>query len=195
MLGQGILFELQRPVFVSGGDQVQGGGVVDRRLWSIAGMLLGCLALSLCDNSLALAGATGDSKPAQQHSVKAPQFDIASLRDPFSSYLERAAEQGKAKLAVQQQRLSNRKREPLEQFDLSTLKLVAIFKMGGERVAMVEDATSKGYVVRQGNYMGKHNGKVTRLNADSLVLVEEVLDPAGEIVKRPVTLTLNEVNP
>ena len=131
---------------------------------------------------------------AMQHAIKAPVVDIANLRDPFSSYLARVAAQGKAALAEKQQRLNNRKRETLENFDLASLKLVAIFQMGGERVAMVEDGTAKGYIVRRGNYMGKHNGKIEKITDDTLFLTEQVLDPAGDIVNRQVTLTLNEVN-
>ena len=131
---------------------------------------------------------------AMQHTAKGPDIDFENLRDPFRSYLTVVAERGQALLKERLSSISNRKREPLEDFDLTTLKLVAIYKMGEDRVAMVEDATGKGYLVRRGNYMGRNNGHVEKIDNDTIYLVEQVLNPAGEVTDRQVTLTLKEVN-
>jgi len=131
---------------------------------------------------------------AMRHMAKGPNVDIASLRDPFQSYLALVASRGRQVLAERQARLANRQREPLEDFDLTTLRLVAIMKMGQQRVAMVEDPQGKGHIVRRGNYMGKNNGRVEKITDDSVFLVEQVVNPAGDIVDRQVTLTLREVN-
>ncbi len=131
---------------------------------------------------------------AFRHMVKAPELDIANIRDPFASYLVLLEQRGRQALAERQSRLAKRMREPLEEFDLSTLKLVAIFKKGKDRVAMIQDSTGKGYIVRRGNYMGKNNGRIEKITDDTVYLVEQVLNPAGEITDRQVTLTLREVN-
>lgn len=131
---------------------------------------------------------------AMKHLVKGPDVDIESLRDPFASYLALVASRGRQTLAERQSRLANRDREILETFDLTTLKLVATMRMGENRVAMVEDRTGKGYIVRRGNYMGKNNGRVEKITDNSLYLVEQIVNPAGDIVDRQVTLTLKEVN-
>ncbi len=128
------------------------------------------------------------------HRIKAPQVDIASLRDPFESYLaviERNNRMKKEKIRV---RNSQRTREPLENFDLAALKLVAIMKMGKSHVAMVEDSEGKGYVIRKGSYLGRDSGRVVSISDKNVLIVEAVLSPAGEAVKRKATLTLNEVN-
>ncbi len=140
------------------------------------------------------AEASEEIPEAMRHMVKGPDVDIESLRDPFQSYLALVASRGRQVLAERQARLANRQREPLEDFDLSTLKLVAIMKMGQQRVAMVEDPEGKGHIVRRGNYMGKNNGRVEKITDDSVYLVEQVVNPAGDIVDRQVTLTLKEVN-
>jgi type IV pilus assembly protein PilP len=131
---------------------------------------------------------------AMQHMVKAPEIDFVNLRDPFASYLALVAQRGRAILDDQRRRLESRDREVLENFDLSSLKLVAIYSMGEDRVAMIEDATGKGYTVRRGNYMGKNNGRIEKIDADTLYLVEQVINPAGDVVDHQVTLTLKEVN-
>ncbi|MDX8403150.1 MAG: pilus assembly protein PilP [Mariprofundaceae bacterium] len=131
---------------------------------------------------------------AMQHMVKAPEIDFANLRDPFASYLVLVAKRGRAILDDQRRRLENRERELLENFDLSTLKLVGVYSMGEDQVAMVEDATGAGYTVRRGNYMGKNSGRIEKIDGSTLYLVEQVINPAGDVVDNQVTLTLKEVN-
>ena len=131
---------------------------------------------------------------AMTHMVKAPEIDFANLRDPFESYLTIVATRNKAALVTQTIRKSNRKPEFLEGIDLSLLKLVAIFSMGGDRVAMVEESLGKGYVVRRGNYMGRNSGHIEKLTDDTIFLVEQAINPAGDIIERQVTLTMKEVN-
>lgn len=131
---------------------------------------------------------------AMQHIPKAPEIDFINLRDPFASYLALIAKRGKAILEEQIKRLGNREREELENFDLSTLRLVGIYTMGEDRVAMIQDSTGKGYTVRRGNYMGQNNGRIEKIDVDTLYLVEQVVNSAGEVVDNQVTLTLKEVN-
>lgn len=160
-----------------------------------AGLLAVCLTGAFTASAEDAVTAEEESMPdAMQHLVTAPEIDFANLRDPFASYLVRVASRGQSALLDNKTRLSNREREKLEDFDLATLKLVAIFSMGGERVGMVQDGTAKGYIVRRGNHMGKNNGKIEKITADTIFLVEQVLNPAGEIIDRQVNLTLNEVN-
>jgi len=158
----------------------------------IAVLLLGTAPLMAAPAPVTDASAIPD---AMQHMVKAPEIDFANLRDPFASYLARTTPQGNNTiLQTNKLRLSNRKRETLEGYDLDALRLVAIFSMGGERVAMVEDTTNKGYIIRRGNYMGKNSGKIEKIDDNTVFLVEQVLNPAGDIIDRQVTLTMKEVN-
>ena len=161
----------------------------------LTGLIAGlCMTVTPLLAAPAPATVQADIPDAMQHMVKAPEIDFANLRDPFASYLARVAPQGRTTLRENRMRLNNHKREKLEDYDLDALKLVAIFSMGGERVAMIEDAQHKGYIVRRGSYLGKHNGKIEKIDADTLFLVEQVLNPAGDIIDRQVTLTMKEVN-
>jgi len=131
---------------------------------------------------------------AMQYLLKAPDIDVANIRDPFESYLSKAARRGQALIEERRAQIENRPREPLEAFDLTTLKLVAIMQKGTDNVAMVEDSTGKGYVIRRGNHIGKNNGRIEKIDRDTIYLVEQVVNPAGEVVDQQVTLTLREVN-
>lgn len=152
------------------------------------------IPLLMMGTSLASAAPKTDAPDAMRHMVKAPEIDFTNLRDPFESYLNIAATRNKAGLDTQTTRNSNREPEFLESIDLSMLKLVAIFSMSGERVAMVEDSQGKGYVVHRGSYMGKNNGHIEKLTDDTVFLVEQAINPAGDITDRQVTLTMKEVN-
>ncbi len=131
---------------------------------------------------------------AMQHLVKAPNIDFENLRDPFASYLATVALRGRLLLAEKQSKLANRARQPLEFFDLGSLTLTGIFSMGKKRVAMVQDNQGQGYTVTRGDYMGKNNGLVEKIDLDTLYLVEQVVNPAGDIIDHQVTLTLKELN-
>jgi len=150
-----------------------------------------CSANAATEPKQRLSDATSDTKTYQ---VRAPDIHFDTLRDPFASYLLTVALRGKQLLEAQQSQLANREREALEVFDLSTLSLVGIFKMGDKRVAMIQDSQGKGYTVTQGNYMGKNNGKIERIDDDTVYLVESLLDSKGLVVKEPTTLTIKEVN-
>jgi type IV pilus assembly protein PilP len=134
----------------------------------------------------------GEAPDAMSHMVEGPEFNLASLRDPFASYLQRRAQLGRNILIERQAQLAKRIREPLEEIEISSLTLVAIYTMGEDQIAMVQDSTGKGYTVRRGNYMGKNNGRIEKITGDGLFLVEQVLDPAGDIVDRQVQMRLAE---
>ncbi len=131
---------------------------------------------------------------AMGYMVKGPDVDIESLRDPFQSQFDQLAERNRKLLLKKQKHLADRKREKLEDFALSELKLVAIFSMADDRVAMVEDNSGKGYMVRRNNYIGRNSGRVEKIMKDSVLLIESALDPAGDLVEREIVLTLKEVN-
>jgi len=155
------------------------------------------IAASLTTSAFAVETSNSDNEAmpdAMQHLVKAPDIDFETLRDPFASYLATVAMRGRLLLAEKQSKLANRARQPLEFFDLSTLTLTGIFSMGEKRVAMVQDNQGQGYTVTRGDYMGKNNGLVEKIDLDTLYLVEQVVNPAGDIIDHQVTLTLREIS-
>jgi type IV pilus assembly protein PilP len=73
---------------------------------------------------------------------------------------------------------------PLEKMELSQIKLVAVILMENRQLAMVEEATGKGYEVNIGTYMGKNNGQVSKINQSSIVVKEYVKDYKGKLQAR-----------
>jgi type IV pilus assembly protein PilP len=79
---------------------------------------------------------------------------------------------------------------PLQQYDLSQLKLVAILVGKGEGKAMVEDAEGKGYIVEKGIYVGRNFGKVKAVMKDRVVIEERYKDYMGEVKTKEIILQL-----
>jgi len=126
--------------------------------------------------------------------ARAPSIDIPHMRDPFESYIDVLQKQRKARLQAFRSKKSNHATQPLESFDLGALKLVAVMRMGENRAAMVQDPEGKGYVIRPGSYIGRDNGRVVSISDKRVQILEDVVSPTGDLIKRKASLTLNEVN-
>ncbi|MDQ6952539.1 MAG: pilus assembly protein PilP [Mariprofundaceae bacterium] len=161
--------------------------------WLIVASYL-CSMLVGIDVAEAANRATSVEVDQKTHQARAPYIDFEHLRDPFASYLVTIAMRGQRLLKTQEYKLANRKREPLEVFDLNTLLLVGIYQMGDRHVAMVQDSQGKGYMVKQGSYMGKKSGRIEKIDSDTIYVVEKILNIEGQIIDQQVTLTLKEVN-
>jgi len=148
-----------------------------------------------------------DAVDASSHLVTAPKMNPALIRDPFISFfdkkrqqqrhaeIEKAAELADAgvdpNITNYKKKHSLRPHDPLEEFDLGTLKLVAIMEMAQERIAMIENSTKIGYMVRVGEYMGTNNGRIIYITDDSVIILEEALSTADELIVEEATLRLH----
>lgn len=105
--------------------------------------------------------------------------------DPFEplyrNHSRRAASKKKA-----------RARTPLEAIDPSQLKLVGVMLSDKGNQALVEDASGKGYVVREGIYIGTNAGRVTRILKDRLIIEENIEDVHGKLMTQKSVLKLNK---
>lgn len=69
--------------------------------------------------------------------------------------------------------------EPLCQFDLDELSLVAVVSGDSNPLAMVEDRTGTGHLVRRNTRLGKQGGKVTSILRDCMVVTSFVRGADG----------------
>jgi type IV pilus assembly protein PilP len=81
---------------------------------------------------------------------------------------------------------------PLQKYDLSQLKLVAIISSPEGNVALVEDGTKKGYFLKKGTWIGKNDGKVTTILKDRVIVEEVYQDIFGQMKKNEITLMLHQ---
>lgn len=107
-------------------------------------------------------------------------YDPTGKADPFKPFIQLTRDK-KAKGPF----------SPLQNYDLSQLKLVAIIKIPKGNIALVEDAMNKGYSLREGTPIGKNDGKVTKILEDRMVVEEVHENFLGEKKVHEVSLFLH----
>lgn len=81
---------------------------------------------------------------------------------------------------------------PLECMDLGQLSLTAVVsEPGGRMLAMVQDASGKGYVIKKGIRIGYNKGVVKDILPDRVVVEEESEDMRGQPLVRERILPLH----
>ncbi len=84
-----------------------------------------------------------------------------------------------------------RRREPLENYPLDTVKMVGTLEKPGLSYALLQvDKTV--FQVKVGNYVGQNFGMVTKITDSEVEVREIVPDAAGEWTERRATLELQE---
>jgi len=68
------------------------------------------------------------------------------------------------------------RKEELEAFPIETLKMIGTVNMKSVLWGLVKSSDKTVYRVRVGNYMGQNNGKIIRISADKIELMEIVPD-------------------
>lgn len=110
--------------------------------------------------------------------------------DPFAPFVQgQEPKQGEKA----EKKLQRRKPQtPLERVSLGQLRLTAIMETPEQKLAMVEEASGKGYVVKKGTYIGDQGGRITKLLSDAIVIEEKYLDVFGNVDVRKKQLKLQK---
>lgn len=112
--------------------------------------------------------------------AQGPEFTYKmDKRDPFKPFLQKE----------EPIRPKGVPETPLLRFDLSQLRLVAIVVGVEGNRAMVEDSEGKGYIIKEGDYVGRRYGQVKKITVDKVIIEETYRDALGRIQKRQVFLS------
>jgi type IV pilus assembly protein PilP len=134
-------------------------------------------------------------QPAPQQTTSSPStaptqeverdyvYDPTGKRDPFQPFI---AAQTPVKPVGEEIPVT-----PLQKYDLSQLKLVAIIVGTGEGSAMVEDSEGKGYIIKKGVYVGTNFGKVKTVLKDRVIIEERYKDYTGQVKGKEIILRLH----
>jgi type IV pilus assembly protein PilP len=82
---------------------------------------------------------------------------------------------------------------PLQKYEISQLKLVAIISSPQGNVGLVEDSTGKGYFLKKGIGIGKNDGKVTKILRDKVIIEEVYQDVLGQTKINEIPLLLHRL--
>lgn len=110
-------------------------------------------------------------------------FDQAKLQAAFDKL------RGRAKSEVQPD--FERRKEPMENFPLDSIKMVGTLERPGLSYALLQiDRTV--FQAKVGNHIGQNFGMITRVTESEVELREIVRDPTGDWTERTVKLELQE---
>ena len=112
-------------------------------------------------------------------------YDPSGKPDPFIPLVFETAKQQNAPRPRVTKPLT-----PLQNYDLSQLKLVAIISRGEKSSAVLEDSAGYGYIVTDGTLVGRDNGTIKKITQDGVIVLEKVYDDTGKIETKISTLTI-----
>ena len=130
-----------------------------------------------------LTKAAENKEPEKKEEVEY-SYNPAGKPDPFRPFLQLASGKGGSKAAPL---------TPLQNYDISQLKLVAIISGPEGNMALVEDVTGKGYFLKKGTWIGKNDGKVTKVLKDKVIIEEVYQDIFGQTKTNEISLSLHKV--
>jgi type IV pilus assembly protein PilP len=104
--------------------------------------------------------------------------------DPFKPFLQLTSVRDASRSMPQ---------TPLQKYEISQLKLVAIIATREGNIALVEDSVGKGYFLRRGTSIGKNEGKVAKILKDRVVIEEVYQDIFGQTKSNELSLLLHRV--
>ncbi|WP_249976889.1 pilus assembly protein PilP [Vreelandella olivaria] len=162
-------------------------------------VLLGCSDTNLeqLDATLAeIRRAPGGKAPMMIAPLPDPQsldYQYGGMRSPFLAPdsvpgNEIQGPQETSLLAPDQQRMP----EPLEHFQLQSLRLVGTLSMGGQRVALIASPDGNVSSVREGNYLGSNYGQIIRITPQEITIVERILSQQQGWQERQAALSIGE---
>ena len=119
-------------------------------------------------------------------------YEAQSSPDPFDAHrLMSAMKLGAVQVSPRLAAELNRRREPLEAYELETMAMAGTLLRQGRAVALVS-VDRMLYQVRVGDYMGQNNGRVVKIEEGKIELREVVQDASGEWVERAASLQTQE---
>jgi len=125
-----------------------------------------------------------DQKEPEKKEEQEYQYNPKGKPDPFKPFIQLTPIRG----AIRTTPLT-----PLQKYDISQLKLVAIIATPEGNVALVEDSAGKGYFIKRGTEIGKNEGTVRNILKDRVIIEELYMDVWGQTKKSEVPLFLHKI--
>ncbi|WP_419658390.1 PilP: type IV pilus assembly protein, PilP [Desulfosarcina variabilis str. Montpellier] len=140
----------------------------------------------------ALAKDIADTEAAEEVIASKRIYDPANRLNPFIPLFKPDQEKNSAALPNTSKRKKRVPQTPLERISLEQLHLRAVIRAPSGNRALVEDNSGKGYIIKNGTYIGLNSGIVTQINAESIVIEEEIENLMGELVLQNTEIKLQK---
>jgi len=125
-----------------------------------------------------------EKKDFEKKEEKEYIYDPVGKADPFKPFIQ---------LTPVRESVRNVPLTPLQKYELSQLKLVAIISTPEGNIALVEDSSGKGYFLKKGTGIGKNDGKVTKILKDRVIIEEIYQDILGQTKINEISLVLHRI--
>jgi len=110
-------------------------------------------------------------------------YNPKGKKDPFKPFFSTAP--------VDKNKKRSGKLTPLQKYKLGQLKLAGIIWGIRSNIAMVEDSTSRGYILKRGTLVGENEGRVIKITKDKVIIKQIHTDYFGRIKTKRVSLKLH----
>lgn len=121
-------------------------------------------------------------KEEQKIDMNIYTYESKGRRDPFMSLITAAKDK------IQRTKKAN----PVENFDVDEIKLIAILWDNREHYAMITLPDGKSYTIRKGITLGLYGGKVEDITRNSMLIREQVKDYRGQLKTKDTILKLRK---
>ena len=115
------------------------------------------------------------------------EYTLEGRPDPFTPFITKKA--ATPKLDPNEIIDTQRELTGMQLFEPGQLKLVAVMISDSGKMAMVEDVTGKGYILKEGNLIGRR-GVVTTIDRQGVLITETARTRAGKEIKSIVAMRL-----
>lgn len=119
-------------------------------------------------------------------------YDPANRLNPFLPLFKPDQDKDSVALHSKSKRKKRMPQTPLERISLEQLQLRAVIRAPSGNRALVEDNSGKGYIIKNGTYIGLNSGIVTQINAESVIIEEEIENLMGELVLQNTEIKLQK---
>lgn len=174
--------------------------MVERDKTTIRAKVYGCIAV-LCISLTSLlpqtaSAARSPAPGAARNGHSAPLSALKKLlKEPFSYTSENRSDPFMPFISEQIMRAQERKEAKsltgMQLFEPGQLNLVAILFRGNRALAMVQDSTGKGYVIKKGTKIGRR-GEVSKILPNAVVIKEWFLGSNGKKLYRDNEMVLRK---
>ena len=119
-----------------------------------------------------------------------PLYDPADKVDPFEPLIRETPKKNTDSTTYAH--TGPKGTHPLENIDLSQLKLTGIMLATSGNRALVRESSGRGYVISEGTPIGTHRGRVAGVLKDKVVVKEKMKDIRGKFFFKETELKLNK---
>jgi Tfp pilus assembly protein PilP len=120
------------------------------------------------------------AKPEEKVEQQVYVYDAKGRRDPFMSLVVVAKQKPGVK----------KNANPVENYDVSEIKLSAIVWDKKQYYALITLPDNKSYTIKKGMTLGLYGGKVQNITSDSVLIREQIKDYRGQLKTKDTLLKL-----